>query len=194
VIGVGGLRHLGSKVGFSDLGPEITISAPGGNCVNLTGDCLYPLLTTTNAGVTTPVPSSEAYTDATNATIGTSFSAPLVAGTAALMLAVGPGLSPDEIRSLLRRSSRPFPTSGDSASVPTCQAPQVDSTGEPIDQFECYCTTSTCGAGMLDAGAAVALSKADDDKDGGGGALGLGWLLALGVAIRAVAATRRPQA
>ena len=24
-----------------------------------------------------------------------------------------------------------------------------------IDQLQCYCTTSTCGAGMLDAGAAV---------------------------------------
>ena len=35
-IGVAGLRHVGDKVGFSDLGPEITISAPGGNCVRPT--------------------------------------------------------------------------------------------------------------------------------------------------------------
>ena len=34
VIGVAGLRHIGTKVGFSDIGPEITISAPGGNCIN----------------------------------------------------------------------------------------------------------------------------------------------------------------
>ena len=191
VIGVAGLRHAGSKVGFSDLGPEIAISAPGGNCVNLTGDCVYPLLTTTNAGITTPVPASEAYTDATNATIGTSFSSPLVAGAAALMLAAQPSLAPDDVRSLLRRSARPFPTSGDGASVPTCQAPKTDSAGDPIDQVECYCTTATCGAGMLDARAAVALAQADDDKDGGGGgAFGIGWLLALGLAIRAVAATR----
>ncbi|MDO9316340.1 MAG: S8 family peptidase [Burkholderiaceae bacterium] len=190
VIGVGGLRHVGSKVGFSDLGPEIALSAPGGNCVNLTGECLYPLLTTTNAGVTAPVPANEAYTDASIPTIGTSFSAPLVAGTAALMLVAQPGLKPDDVRSLLRRSSRPFPTSGDSASVPVCQAPKTDSAGHPIDQLECYCTTSTCGAGMLDASAAVALAKSDDGKGGGGGALGFGWLLALGVAIRAVALTR----
>lgn len=192
VIGVGGLRHVGSKVGFADLGPEIAISAPGGNCVNLTGDCVYPLLTTTNAGLTTPVPASEAYTDASNVTIGTSFSAPLVAGTAALMLAAQPSLTPDDVRSLLRRSSRPFPTSGDAASVPVCHAPKTDSAGDPIDQLECYCTTSTCGAGMLDARAAVALAKSDDGQDGGGGggALGVGWLLALGVAIRAVALTR----
>ena len=34
VIGVAGLRHIGTKVGFSDLGSQISISAPGGNCVN----------------------------------------------------------------------------------------------------------------------------------------------------------------
>lgn len=192
VIGVAGLRHVGSKVGFSDLGPEIAVSAPGGNCVNLFGDCLYPMLTTTNAGTTTPAPASEAYTDGNNATIGTSFSAPLVAGTAALMLAVQPGLAPDDVRSLLRRSSRAFPTSGDSASVPMCQAPKTDSAGRPVDQDECYCTTSTCGAGMLDANAAVALAQSNSSQGSGsgGGALGVGWLLALGVAIRAVAVSR----
>ncbi len=190
VIGVAGLRHTGSKVGFSDLGPEITISAPGGNCVTFVGDCVYPLLTTTNTGTTTPVPLSEAYTDATQVTIGTSFSSPLVAGTAALMLAAQPELAPDDVRDLLRRSSRPFPTSGDSVSVPTCQAPRTDSAGEPIDQLECYCTTSTCGAGMLDAGAAVALAQSDDGKGGGGGALGWGWLLALAAAVRGLAVAR----
>jgi hypothetical protein len=45
---------------------------------------------------------------------------------------------------------------------------------------------------MLDASAAVALAQSDTtgSKGSGGGALGFGWLLALGVAIRAVAATR----
>ena len=35
VIAVGGLRHVGTKVGYSDLGPEVAISAPAGNCVNI---------------------------------------------------------------------------------------------------------------------------------------------------------------
>ena len=35
VIAVAGLRHVGSKVGFSDLGAAIAISAPAGNCVNI---------------------------------------------------------------------------------------------------------------------------------------------------------------
>jgi serine protease len=34
VIAVTGLRHAGSKVGFADLGPAISIAAPAGNCVN----------------------------------------------------------------------------------------------------------------------------------------------------------------
>jgi serine protease len=88
VIGVSGLRHIGTKVGFSDLGPEITISAPGGNCVNVgPGDaCLYPILSASNSGTITPVlgAAGSVYTDAFNPTVGTSFAAPLVAGTAAL--------------------------------------------------------------------------------------------------------------
>ena len=50
VIAVAGLRHFGSKVGYSSLGPEVALSAPAGNCVNATGTCLYPLLTTRNTG------------------------------------------------------------------------------------------------------------------------------------------------
>jgi serine protease len=148
VIGVAGLRHIGTKVGFSDLGPQISISAPGGNCVNDTGACLYPILTTTNRG--SKQPGGSTYTDATNASVGTSFSAPLVAGTAALMVSANAALTPATVRSTLRSTARPFPTTGAAAGTPVCAAPGA------TDQLECYCTTSTCGAGMLDTGAAVA--------------------------------------
>ncbi|HEX5862884.1 MAG TPA: hypothetical protein VF014_01205, partial [Casimicrobiaceae bacterium] len=36
-----------------------------------------------------------------------------------------------------------------------CAVPHYDSSGNPVDQSECYCTTYTCGAGMLNAGAAL---------------------------------------
>lgn len=152
VIGVAGLRHIGTKVGFSDLGPQISISAPGGNCVNDTGACLFPILTTTNTGATTPntTPGGSTYTNELNISVGTSFSAPLVAGTAALVLSVQPTLAPADVRTLLRATARPFPSSGADAGTPICAAP----TG--TDQLECYCTTSTCGAGVLNAAAAVA--------------------------------------
>lgn len=149
VIGVAGLRHIGTKVGFSDIGPQISISAPGGNCVNDTGPCLYPVLTTTNTGETTP--SSSAYTNGTNVSVGTSFSAPLVAGTAALMLSSNGALTPATLRTALQATARTFPTSGAAAGTLACAAPDA-----AVEQLECYCTTSTCGAGMLDARAAVA--------------------------------------
>ena len=164
VIAVAGLRHAGTKVGFSSLGSEVAISAPGGNCVNTGANdaCLYPILSTSNAGTTSPVSNAAGgsiYTNAFNVTVGTSFSAPLVAGTAALLLSVQPGLTSSAVRSLLQATARPFPTSGaedGSGPLPACTAPQFDASNNPIDQDQCYCNTSVCGAGMLDAGAAVA--------------------------------------
>ena len=57
------------------------------------------------------------------------FAAPLVAGTAALMLSAQPTLTVAEVRAVLRASARPFPTSGagngDGAPVAQCVAPAV---------------------------------------------------------------------
>ena len=155
VIAVAGVRHAGTKVGYSDLGPEIALSAPAGNCVNLTGTCLYPLLTTSNNGAQGPGTST--YTDGDlHETLGTSFSAPLVAGTVALMFSANPALSPSDALNALKTTARPFPSSGaiatpGSPAVTACTAP-----GSVAQNSQCYCTTSTCGAGLLDAGAAVA--------------------------------------
>ena len=158
VIAVAGLRHVGTKVGFSSLGPEVAISAPGGNCVNTAANspCLYPILTTTDSGTTVPV--SSTYTDSFDASVGTSFSTPLVSGVAALALSVRPTMTPQEVKQLLQGTARPFPPLGSIASsstVPQCTLPQYSLFGWSIDQEECYCTTTTCGAGMLDAGAAL---------------------------------------
>jgi len=156
-----GLRHAGTKVGFSDLGPEVGISAPGGNCINIAPGtpCLYPILSATNLGTT--VPAGNGWTNSFDISVGTSFASPLVAGTAALMKAVRPALTPDDLRTLLRSTARPFPSSGadngpdDPSPVATCVAPQSN-----VQQLQCYCTMSLCGAGMLDAGAAVAAAGA----------------------------------
>lgn len=155
VVAVAALRHVGSKVGFSSLGPEVTISAPGGNCIN-TGagePCLYPMLSTTNSGPTSPKAADNAYTDGA-ASVGTSFSAPLVAGTVALMMSVRPGMSPAEAMAALRSSARPFVSTGATAGTLQCRAPNG------TELLECYCNTSYCGAGMLDAAAAVTAAQA----------------------------------
>lgn len=155
VVAVAALRHVGTKVGFSDLGPEITLAAPGGNCVNTdTGDaCLYPIIAATNSGSQGPAVSG--WSDAFDITVGTSFSSPLVAGTVGLMFSAQPALTPAQVRTALQRTARPFPTTGgDNGTDPTpvvqCRAPSSSA-----EQLQCYCNTSFCGAGMLDAGAAV---------------------------------------
>jgi serine protease len=181
VIAVGGLRHTGTKVGYSDLGPQVAISAPAGNCGNVNGTCMYPLVTTSNSGTYTG-PVSSIYTDGDNhVSVGTSFSAPLVAGTAALMFSANPSLTPAQVRSLLAQTARAFPSSGAGAGVGVCTTPT-----STAQDSECYCTTGTCGAGMLDAGAAVAAAAAaasggsgttpgeTTDGNGGGGGGGGG--------------------
>ena len=155
-IAVAGVRHAGTKVGYSDLGPEVALAAPAGNCVNpgRNEPCLYPLLTTSNSGTTTPVvgPAGAIYTDGgSDASLGTSFSAPLVSGTIGLMLSVNPLLTPAQVLSFLKSTARAFPSTGAGAAVATCTAPSA-----VVQNSECYCTTATCGAGLLDAGAAVA--------------------------------------
>lgn len=154
VIGVAAVRHIGTKVGFSDVGPQLTIAAPGGNCVNIgVGQpCLFPILTTGDSGTTTP--GSALYTDGFNISVGTSFSAPLVSATVALMLTANRTLTPDQVKAALQSTARPFPGSGapadDLGPIQQCHAPNG------TDQLQCYCTTTTCGAGLLDAQAAVA--------------------------------------
>lgn len=146
---VAGLRHVGTKVGYSNLGREVAVAAPAGNCVNLTGPCLFALDTTIDQGTTTPL--GPGYSSPLNPSIGTSFSAPQVSGIAALMLGVNGSLGTSRLIARLRASARPFPAPD--AGIPLCHVPTGAS---DIQELECGCTTSTCGAGMVDAPAALA--------------------------------------
>lgn len=155
VIGVGGLRHAGSKVGFSDLGPEIALSAPGGNCVfdSDVQPCSYPILAGSNTG--SQGPGSSTWTDSFNYGVGTSFSAPIVAGAAALVLSARASMTPDEVRRALSCTTRAFASSGaDNLPLDTAPVEQCRPTDDQ-EQYQCYCTTALCGAGMLDIAAAV---------------------------------------
>ena len=145
VLAVAGLRNIGTKVGYSSLGPEVGIGAPAGNCVTTTSGspCLRSIDTTTNEGATTP--GANAYTDQFNSNLGTSFSAPIVSGVAALMRAVNANLTPPQLIARIRASATPFPH-------PAGLAQCVSGSSSSV---ECACTSTTCGAGMVNAFSAV---------------------------------------
>lgn len=152
ILGVAGVRQVGTKVGFSNLGREVSIAAPGGNCVN-TGvgqPCLFSIVTATNLGRTSP--GSSGYTDEFNFNVGTSFSAPMVAGAAALMHAVNGKLGSQHFIQRLRQGASPFPANPNPGAVPNCRVPIGPG---DLQISECYCTTETCGAGLLNAHGAV---------------------------------------
>jgi serine protease len=144
VLAVAGLRNIGTKVGYSSLGPEVGIAAPAGNCVNTNGGpCLRSIDSAVNEGAT--VPGANAYTDQTMTNLGTSFSAPIVSGIAALMRAANANLTPPQLIARLKASATPFPQP---TGLAQCVAGSTSSA-------ECACTTGTCGAGMVNALSAV---------------------------------------
>ncbi len=122
VITVGAHNRHGERTYYSNYGRRIDLSAPGGDGI----DRADAILSTSNTGST--VPGEPTY----NHEVGTSFSAPYVAGTASLMLARNPTLTPGRVLEILQGSAREFPAGS------ICR------------------TSGLCGAGMLDAGAAVA--------------------------------------
>jgi hypothetical protein len=119
----------------------VGISAPAGNCVNSTGDCLRSIDTTTNTGLTTPGAST--YTNELNPNLGTSFSAPIVSGIAALMRAVNANLTPSQLIARMQSGATSFPAN--SGNLPICPARDPSTS-------QCSCVGSgQCGAGMVNA-------------------------------------------
>ncbi|GAA2175201.1 hypothetical protein GCM10009784_16600 [Arthrobacter parietis] len=98
VITVGATSRAGNHASYSNFGPEVDFSAPGGD--GSTG--AENILSTMNSGRTAPVAEAYGYMQ------GTSMAAPHVAGVAALMLSVNPALSPEDIERILADSTRPL--------------------------------------------------------------------------------------
>ncbi|MCC7462736.1 MAG: S8 family serine peptidase [Gammaproteobacteria bacterium] len=194
VIAVAGLRHLGTKVGYSNVSStaaSVTIAAPAGNCVNIAAgsECLYSIETASDDGSTAPRNPIYTYSvfapgyagNSTNvANVGTSFATPIVAAVAALMASANGNLTPSLLATRLQQSATPFPTPAlddAGAAIPGCtvRSAVVDSDGNftdvPATPQACGCSTATCGAGMLNAAAAVdaalrpiAVIEASDDS------------------------------
>lgn len=155
-VGVTALNRDGFKANYSNFGAPIAISTVGGDPKSLgawgpfLGDT--GILVLDNCGTTAPLPNSACATLAQPRlpyanVFGTSFSAPIVAGAAGLMLSVNPALSAAELVQGLKVSARPHVTS---TKIAACSA---DNPGR------CLCTTATCGAGILDVEQALLFAR-----------------------------------
>lgn len=102
VIAVGATNRQGQLANYSNYGPEVDLSAPGGE-QSFDNDP-NGVLSTLNSGTTTPSTSTYGYYQ------GTSMAAPHVAGVASLLLSVEPTLTPAEIESLLKSNITAFPS------------------------------------------------------------------------------------
>jgi serine protease len=101
VMSVAAVGRNGARAWYSNYGPEIDISAPGGDIEH---DSTSGILSTFNAGAT--VPGDEAYGLAE----GTSMAAPHVAGIAALLVSETAGtFTPDMVEARLKATARPLP-------------------------------------------------------------------------------------
>ncbi len=135
VLTVGSVQRDGAKTAYSFVGSNVAVMAPGG--YSSANNSLTLVLSTSNAGLQEPTAHTYGLKQ------GTSFSAPLAAGVASLMLAVNPSLSPDALIARIKETSHPHVSSGAYASC------------DINDTVACLCTTTTCGAGMLNPLAAV---------------------------------------
>jgi serine protease len=179
----------GDNATYANVGPEVGISAPGGGTPTslpttiVSGDNGYYTWSAVLFGSTRQdSPNSAGQRGpAVGGFTGTSSATAHVSGVAALLMAAAPMASPAQVRDWIKASARPHPANGFCA------------TGQPGQ--------GQCGAGLLDAAAAMNLavsggggsvssggsggSGASGDG-GGGGALPLWqWLLLAGAAFAA---------
>ena len=124
-IAVTATSNTGDRTFYSNYGTSVDLAAPGGDRGGLSG-LIYVL---SNFGTTT----AGAYAIAAGG--GTSYAAPMVAGTVSLMLSVAPDLTPAQVRTILTTKYKPFPAAS-------------------------RCTQTTCGKGLVDARAAVLAAQA----------------------------------
>ena len=121
VIAVAAVNRNGGRAFYSNFGSIVAVAGPGGDT---SASASNGILSTLNSGTTTPGADAYAFYQ------GTSMATPHVSGVAALLYAVKPSITPDQVLSTLKSTARAFPAS-----------------------------CSGCGAGIVDAAAAVAAAS-----------------------------------
>lgn len=144
VLAVTAHDHTGTNSPWANIGAGTTLSAPG--------ERIY---STSNSGVT--IPAKDSYDHAS----GTSYAAPHVAGVAALLYQIKPGITPDEMENILTSSARPHP--------PGTRCSRRGDCG--IGLLDAFRAVQTLLPSTTPATATAAENPAAANDGGGGGAL-----------------------
>jgi len=129
VITVGAAGFLGTRTPYSNYGPAVDLSAPGGDLswgLDSDGYASTGILSTLNMGETTPGEPYWAWYE------GTSMATPGVAGVAALIASLRPKLSAKQLEKAIRASVSKFPKQ------------------DVFGSYSCV-KNKVCGKGLLDA-------------------------------------------
>jgi len=157
VVTVGANQGEGAKAYYGNYGAGVEITAPGGGKRVPPNQGTFDLvLSTLHNGVqinrgdgvlegSSPDPAGFSYVGYQ----GTSMATPHIAGISSLVLSRDPSLTPAQVLSKLTSTARAFPTIGTTCDTTSFPRPPSSS------WFSCQCTTAICGAGIVDATAAV---------------------------------------
>ena len=141
-INVGATGVTGDIAYYSNFGPGVDFSAPGGDS-NLSSQAVNGsdgmILSTWNLGTTVPGDADYGLEE------GTSMAAPVVSGVLALIYSVRPDLTSDDVYEILLETVAPFKPGSQ------CALTAANYGSETL--------VAKCGAGIVDAGAAVRLAK-----------------------------------
>lgn len=141
------LNREGYKATYANYGPQVQIATPGGD--DATGGSCDAQLSDGGLVSTGNLGDVQQAAAGYVAASGTSFAAPAVAATAALMLGVNPTLTVAQLEAGLRASAAPF-----------VQVPLLGNCAANDNPGRCTCTSTSCGAGQLDADQALVYAAA----------------------------------
>lgn len=148
VVTVAANSKSGKRASYSNYGTTVDISAPGGDCEgSCSSDPSGMILSTLNDGDTTPGTTPGYYY-----MNGTSMAAPFVSGVAALMLAKTPSLTPDQVKSHLKNTARPFPAmcaDGCGTGIVDANAAVSAAAGNSISRYPISITRTGSGGGSV---------------------------------------------